>query len=162
MTVDLTAQPGVFRIGQNGSASVVSGTTLTVESGGTLRFEAGSTLVNLGTASVNVESISSSATAFSALGVTLFGTTATGASYNLSAPTVAGQSKYLIKTVHGATTTTETVLATGSKILGGSTVAAGTSVITFANVGTVHLISTAANSWAIVATPAAKTEVSYS
>lgn len=146
--------PSVVQIRQDGNLYVPTGKSINIESGGQVVYSGGG--LNL----LAVESISSSATPFSNAGVTVFGTTATGASYNLAQPSQVGLSKFLIKTVHGATTTTETVLCTGATILNATT--AATSVITFANRGYVHMISVTTNQWAIVSTVGTKAEVSYS
>ncbi len=160
MTVDTSYQPGVVQIRQNGSLCAVSGTTITIESGATLKIESGGTFTVSGAATIPTETVGSSATAFSPYGLTIFGTTATGASYNLGTPPAAGINKYIVKVLHGATTTSETVLCTGATILNATT--AATSVITFANRGWVHLISASTSTWVLLSTVAAKTEVSYS
>ncbi len=138
MAVDGT-YPSVVQRRQDGNMYVPTGKSLEVEAGGffMLPVEAGS-----------------SAAVFSNHGVTTFGTTA-AETCALAQPARAGILKVLACVVHGATTVSTTVTTVGAKILGGSTVAAGTSVITFTSCGSLTLISASTATWVPLANPAA-------
>ncbi len=163
MTVDGTAPPGVFRIGQNGSAAAVSGTTLTIESGGSLRVESGGSVVIASGGSltyadgatpaspVTVQSTTSGT--ITNAGYTSIGTTIASA-YTLAAMTTAGVTKRIACTVHGASTVSQVITFAGSATAlapcGGTTAAVTT--ITFTEPGVVELISATTAVWHILAT----------
>ena len=138
MAVDLT-YPSVVQSRQDGNMYVPTGKSIEVESGGLFQLpvEAGSSVATL-----------------SNHGLTTFGTTA-AEGLLLAQPTRTGLIKVLACTVHGATTVSTTVTAVGAKILGGSTVAAGTSVITFTSCGSLTLISATTAVWVPLGNPSA-------
>ncbi len=141
---DGTYPSGVVQRRQDGSVYVPSGKSIEIESGGLFQFP--------------VEAGSSAAT-LSNHGLTTFGTTA-AEGLLLAQPSRAGLLKVLACVVHGATTVSTTVTTVGAKILGGSTVAAGTSVITFTSCGTLTLMSASTVAWVPLWNPAANIALS--
>lgn len=149
MTADATYYSGVVQTRQDGNTYVPSGKSINVESGGSLVLESGAVLAPAAGSAITVPvETGTTAAAFANYGVTTFGSTASNA-WTLSAPNRVGLVKTLACTVHGATTVTETVTTLGSKILGATTVVAGTSVITFSGVQVVTLISLSTASWCL-------------
>jgi hypothetical protein len=146
MALDSTMTPGVFQIKQNGSAAVVSGTTLDVQSGGVLRAEDGGVIAS----PVTVQATTSGT--ITNFGLTTFGTTIASA-YTLAAPHVPGIRKTLACTIHGASTVSQVVTfggsATALNLAGGSTAAVTT--LTFTEHGVVELVSATTSQWLIVA-----------
>lgn len=161
MTADATYYSGVVQIRQDGNAYVPSGKSLTVESGGTITLESGGVLAQSAGSAITIPVEAGTTTAaFANHGLTTFGSTASNA-WTLSAPNRIGLVKILACTVHGATTVTETVTTLGCKILGATTVVGGTSVMTFAGVQAVTLVSVTTASWCL-AHPKPTAEVSFS
>jgi hypothetical protein len=147
MTADATVLQGVVNIRQDGNLYVPTGKSANVESGGVLTVETG------GQFAMPTEAGSSAAT-FANYGLTTFGATAATACL-LAAPNRAGLIKVIACTVHGATTVSNTVTTVAAKILGGSTVVGGTSVITFTSNAGIALISASTTEWILMSQPAA-------
>lgn len=140
MTADATYGQGVVNIRQDGNLYVPTAKTASIESGGALLVETG------GQYAVPVTVLATTvATVFPNYGLVVMTSTANGI-HTLAAPSRAGLEVTLVNSVHGATTVTKAITATGATITGGTT--GTTTIATFTSaIQSLTLISTSTANW---------------
>ena len=138
-----------------GAPAIPSGAELNVDSGGAITLDDGAHF----TMPVTVKSTSTGT--ITNFGVTTFGSTSADA-YTLAAPTRAGLLKFLICTVHGATTTASVITtASTNSYIRGSSSPGDTHTVTFLDGGTfIQLVSVSTAEWRAMAMSAADVAIS--
>jgi len=140
MTADATYGQGVVNIRQDGNLYAPTGKSISIESGGSLLIESGGQFAEPVTVLATTV-----ATVFNNHGIVVMTSTANGI-HTLAAPSRAGLKVTLANSVHGATTVTKVITATGATITGGTTAALTTITFT-SSIQSLTLISTSTANW---------------